>query len=689
MKHRLNILRLCILLLAGVMLSGCAKDTDSGTSNDGMTEITFTVATATDKPGTTRIGEAAVPKGTAFCVVIYKAGEAPATATPVATGIYSTIDDTGTASAQTAADRILLYSGSYDFYFVAPTAAPIAGTVTVQNGDEVLTTGKQTINVQPDADGKCPISILFARRSSMLDIVVYYKTDDGPTTSVTISADKTLLVSGLFASADVLLDGSAVTSTGTTGTGTLTGDKLKETTEPAGVNTKGFSTFTDGTHRGLHVLPGTTDLGVVVPVTINGSVSRNMQAEIAHVKLEEGKYYTLKVQVSLTAPVVATIEEWIPSTGNGEEMPGAIDQTLRPANCYIVYGNNRTVIFDATKKPRTATGAACSNPSTVEIDKALSNDLNKGDIASVKVVWQTAINHSSPASGTKADMILQHISYNAATGICRVTSHAIGYGNAVIAAYDSNDKILWNWHIWVTEGKVQANVNTGNTSLNGGGKFMDRNLGALATTTSQPAAADAYKYFGMYYQHGRPTPFAGQGEGTAADTYTKLYKGDGTEIKEGVGGYAQSNTAVSSVTEAVETPDTYYFLQYPPYWNWISVNLALWSDSGVNKSIYDPCPYGYRVPINGSYNGFTTATFTTESIHNGSTWNGSWWPIAGRRGYSGGSILTVGNTAFYWMSTYYAVNTSYYLYFDYGGVIKSSNDYSRSAGFPVRCVQDK
>lgn len=688
-----------VALFAG--FTGCVPDSDTETMNDGKIEIAFAIAT--DKETVTRTGESAAEQGTAFRVVVYNANENPATATPVATGVYTVIDDSGNALPQTVDDRIFLYAENYDFYFIVPTGGLSAGIVTAENGDRIFTTGKQTVKLEKPVAGNSQytIPVVFKRRNAMLDIVVYYKNNDQMMTSLTVPEDKTLSVSGLFSSAKVPLDGTAVTSAGNTGTGTIGSDKLASVTEPAGTGTTGFSTFTDGTHRGLHVLPGTMDLSVVVPVTINGSIGRNMQAQMANVKFDEGKYYTLKLQVSLTAPVVATIEEWVPTIGNGDEGMGEfVNYINQPSNCYITRPGV-LIRFDATKKPRTATGGTCSNPSTVETDNALSNDLQKEDISSVKIVWQTAINHSSPASGKTADMILQHVSYNAGTGVCTVIPHATGYGNALIAAYAADGTtILWNWHIWVTDGEVQANVNTGNMSLNGGGKFMDRNLGALAAITTQPTQEEAYKYFGLLYQHGRPTPFTGQGIGTTVSIYTKIYRGDGTEITPGsIGGYTFTEAAVNTVTAAIEAPMVYYSYDFTTGWSWLSTDISLWSDYGKNsKSIYDPCPYGYRVPQSGnstasSWYGFSSNNIGANKIENGTLWSGSgdksWWPIAGYRYFDTGSVVSVGGHGDYWSSTTFSAHHSYRLFFDYKGTIAPSNNDHRSCAFSVRCVEDK
>lgn len=669
-------------LMLTVVCTGCVRNTESEMPYGGKVEVTFSSAVAS---AATRIGEGNSPleQGTAFRVVVYKENDNPERVPPVATGVYTIIDNAGTASALTLDDRILLYTGTYDFYFIAPAAEPSAGIVAVKNGDEVLTTDKQTCTVKPDSDGKFAIVAAFKRCSAMLDVVVYCKDDDPITTSVTVPSGKTASITGLLSSGNVLIGNTSFTSTGNTGMGTIAGDRFMPETDAANGNTKSVSTFTNGVHRGLHVLPGTTDLAVAVPVILNENPGRIIQAQVSGVKFEEGKYYTLKLQVSLTTPVMATIKEWIPSGGNGDEIMGFTDYTNQPGNCYITQPG-AAFWFDATKKPRGIgkTTAGC-NPSTATDDQQASTDLNPSDIKEVKIVWQTAINHSSPASGATADMVLQQVSYDAATGICLVIPHATGCGNALIAAYSDTDakNILWCWHIWVTEGKVQS-VGTA-TSVNGGGKFMDRNLGALATTNEKPQTDDAYKYFGLLYQHSRPTPITGQGIGNTR-SYTAIYSNDGTLISEsGFGEYTQSQMPVSAST-AIQNPTLYYD-------KWYTDDTSLWSDYDVEKSIYDPCPYGYRVPTNGSWSAWTKIDTYAQTVNGGAVWDGSWWPAAGYRGNSGGNSSTIGRDAYYWASTPHSTKyQSYVLYFiNDATTVRTDLGYPRGDGFSVRCVEDK
>jgi len=62
----------------------------------------------------------------------------------------------------------------------------------------------------------------------------------------------------------------------------------------------------------------------------------------------------------------------------------------------------------------------------------------------------------------------------------------------------------------------------------------------------------------------------------------------------------------------------------------LELQLCLWSadnkttsanDNPVNKTIYDPCPVGFKLPASNAFTGFTT---TGESVSSSTQVNGTW-----------------------------------------------------------------
>lgn len=79
----------------------------------------------------------------------------------------------------------------------------------------------------------------------------------------------------------------------------------------------------------------------------------------------------------------------------------------------------------------------------------------------------------------------------------------------MIAVYDKDDpktedaKILWSFHIWVTEVKEQhLGMNVKGNSYT----VLDRNLGATSVIPGERSS------IGLLYQWGRKDPFVGTGE---------------------------------------------------------------------------------------------------------------------------------------------------------------------------------
>ena len=72
-----------------------------------------------------------------------------------------------------------------------------------------------------------------------------------------------------------------------------------------------------------------------------------------------------------------------------------------------------------------------------------------------------------------------------------------GQGNALIAVRDADGRILWSWHIWVTDYDPSSQA----PKLNGL-SWMTRNLGALSDDYDETGSAK-----GFVYQWGRKDPF--------------------------------------------------------------------------------------------------------------------------------------------------------------------------------------
>jgi len=176
------------------------------------------------------------------------------------------------------------------------------------------------------------------------------------------------------------------------------------------------------------------------------------------------------------------------------------------------------------------------------------------------------------------------ISYDESNG--QITFIATGAeGNAVIAAKDSEGNIIWSWHIWMTDQPAE------HLYKNSTGQYLvlDRNLGATRADRGS-GENDWIEAQGLAYQWGRKDPLV-------------RYKKD--EYYQEIGGtsslaYDYSSDQVDIAT-TIRNPLTFYGATHS-YWI-DSANPSLWSTS--QKTIYDPCPPGYRVPDNDVFRSFT------------------------------------------------------------------------------------
>ena len=149
-------------------------------------------------------------------------------------------------------------------------------------------------------------------------------------------------------------------------------------------------------------------------------------------------------------------------------------------------------------------------------------------------------------------------------------------GNAVIAVKNDMGAIMWSWHIWVPETPISEDLYGLSRR-----KSMSRNLGALVDASvngTSPKAA------GLFYQWGRKDPFVGVGDYATG----KPAEVAGQEMTL-FGGQM-------SIAKTTKNP-TVYANATDASWNEIKT-LDLW---GSTKTMYDPCPPGYRVPYRSEH----------------------------------------------------------------------------------------
>lgn len=357
------------------------------------------------------------------------------------------------------------------------------------------------------------------------------------------------------------------------------------------------------------------------------------------------------------------------------------------ANCYIVKPGS-TVVFSAEYKGN-------------------SKSEKLGEVASAELVWQDA------------PSLIAELYYVPDTRqIVARTAGADKAGNALVAAKDASGDILWSWHLWVADYDPQESL--WESPANSSGtvwKFMDRNMGAAS------ASPDDWNSRGMLYQWGRKDPFnspAGFTEQAEDYSYIKdgekpLYKMDGSLIDMKT--YEKAR-GMGSFDASVLNPDVFYKLlsEAGPNegesitiyktkdWKDLSDDDS-WGGVSFRKTINDPCPVGYKVPVCDADGGEPYAwhdyeAMTWDEANHGAFQDGQWWPAAGTRvNYSGGLDFPESNPyGGMWIGTAGKASSNLeeypQLYGQYAFIIDSRRMYnrmskdSRAQCLSVRCVAE-
>jgi hypothetical protein len=267
-------------------------------------------------------------------------------------------------------------------------------------------------------------------------------------------------------------------------------------------------------------------------------------------------------------------------------------------------------------------------------------------------------------------------------------------GNAVVAVIDEDSVIRWSYHIWVTGYDPNTDgatfTNTWNTNNNGANfVFMDRNLGAKNTDRSE----DSY---GLFYQWGRKDPFP-----------SPSYYG------------VRTLPGPVSISDAIRNPDVFYTGVQSSgdpatAQDWLSVsNPNLWNDTDGCKTVYDPCPAGWRVPAfngniirdNSPWKGFSDAgggagasagaVYWGDASIGGITWGeNAKYPAAGYRSHIDGTVDKQGGPydsyGYYWSASPkegFTTRAGGMVFFDTGDVRVAAHTY-KANGLSVRCVKE-
>ncbi|WP_455663816.1 DUF4906 domain-containing protein [Phocaeicola sp.] len=399
------------------------------------------------------------------------------------------------------------------------------------------------------------------------------------------------------------------------------------------------------------------------------------------------------------------------------------DDNFKPtSNCFMVQPNS-SFSFNPYKHEAGTNGW---NDELIDLTGDTPAYKSKGDdktteITSMKVYWQ------SKDAGTTGTLVMGYrlsednysnqVNFVSNTGPENARAYIrVPYskgGNAVLAAYNSANDIVWSWHLWITN-YVPARINPDRgyddyadaqkRSLNGtvhkyrsdlwkkGGMYenmvmMDRELGARAggfpglSKGKDYTDKDAVDRQGLLYQWGRKDPFFGSVDGTTNEINV-IFDGDGKPKK--VDNIAKSSTIYgsdgTSLNYSVMNPLSFIY-----YWgngtssDWWSDGTGQrtdrWNKGGVNapgkKNIYDPSPYGWKVPMKGS-KGYIGSS-NSRNYFEGSIFD-KLQEVVGSATYKASGDYSLNNKDSYFKYSPYCYNGTFYWKNEYAANINQSNN---------------
>ena len=312
-----------------------------------------------------------------------------------------------------------------------------------------------------------------------------------------------------------------------------------------------------------------------------------------------------------------------------------------------------------------------------------------------------------------------------------VSASDIQSGNAVVAVKKGGTTV-WSWHLWFApkdaldkipvtnyQGKVYnfTKETLGWKPTQWSGSTYDKartvkvkvvqtikNGGVAQETviniTQNPG--NVKKGATTLYQFGRKDAFPGvDASELAANSHFTQSAGDNMSIMNGIQHPDNFYTWGSSWYSTPPTGYSYYNL-------WSAENTATgFNDNSVVKTVYDPCPVGFKMPASNAFTGFTAngQNGGTMNVYGTSDWQTyqnnfghNFWtsssktatinfPASGYRDFNDGSLGSVGYSGYYWSAVPYSTYSGCYLAFFSGYVypLKYSN---RTYGFSARPVSE-
>ena len=195
-------------------------------------------------------------------------------------------------------------------------------------------------------------------------------------------------------------------------------------------------------------------------------------------------------------------------------------------------------------------------------------------------------------------------------------------GNVVLALYEvgsngSVGNIVWTWHLWLGMPEARhfkfSATSDAYQFTNEDWIMLDRNIGAETNVLGNPRST------GLFYQRGRKEPMIGFGDAAGSTTWTsnQIHTYRNTDVF-GTKANWKANVSYSNYNTLSEPMSLIASIDYgtssPYYYAWNSASeVSETSIANDTKSMFDPCPVGYRLPTTREWDNFKNVEFTDVS----------------------------------------------------------------------------
>ena len=324
------------------------------------------------------------------------------------------------------------------------------------------------------------------------------------------------------------------------------------------------------------------------------------------------------------------------------------DGTSETANCYVAGLAGRRYCFPATVMGNGYTTPADPIFVVGENISGSAPGITPVPLSPVtgKIMWQTE------QSLLKHVLVKDGYMYFTLNG---KVGEELTPGNALVAALGADSVPVWSWHIWVTDADLDSKLQTwtvhsslASYSAYQNPQLMDRNLGALEVRGYEVNTKNTDH--GLIYQWGRKDPFVGADDSKWGSTAMRTTYDCNDEV---IGGYQPVTSYQSAAKWTYVTkihmkredlgkyPMTFYYTgttSSDQFWLdeichdlWGRPFYDVAENTLGNKTIYDPCPPGYRVMNPYAVTGATsvlaggkyTSVGANSNLVNYSTYSGS------------------------------------------------------------------